>query len=91
MHADAAAEIHEALVEVADDGLLNPIQTSELPGREGRLVMNGVYLVEREATDAFHEEVEALEQRFASLGLELQRTGPWPPYNFVPGDVGAAW
>jgi hypothetical protein len=91
LQADAAAEIHEALAEVSHDGLLNPIQSSDLPGRQGRLVMNGVYLVEREATEAFHDEVEDLEQRFASLGLELLRTGPWPPYNFVPGDVGAAW
>ncbi len=91
LQAEAAAEIHEALAEVAHDGLLNPIQSGELPGRQGRLVMNGVYLVEREATEAFHQEVEELEQRFASLGLELLRTGPWPPYNFVPGDVGAAW
>ncbi|HWD64032.1 MAG TPA: GvpL/GvpF family gas vesicle protein [Solirubrobacteraceae bacterium] len=91
LQADAAAEIHEAMAEVAHDGLLNPIQSSELPGRQGRLVMNGVYLVEREATEEFHQTVEELERRFASLGLELQRTGPWPPYNFVPGDVGAAW
>ena len=91
LQAEAAAEIHESLAEVAHDGLLNPIQSSDLPGRQGRLVMNGVYLVEREATEAFHQEVEALEQRFASLGLDLLRTGPWPPYNFVPGDVGAAW
>lgn len=91
VQADAAAEIHEALAEVAHDGLLNPIQSNELPGRQGRLVMNGVYLVEREETEAFHQEVEELEQRFTSLGLELLRTGPWPPYNFVPGDVGAAW
>lgn len=91
LQADAAAEVHEALTEVAHDGLLNPIQSSELPGRQGRLVMNGVYLVEREATEEFHQTVEGLEHRFTSLGLELQRTGPWPPYNFVPGDVGAAW
>ncbi|HET9720936.1 MAG TPA: GvpL/GvpF family gas vesicle protein [Solirubrobacteraceae bacterium] len=90
-HADAAAEIHDVLAALADDGLLNPIQNGELPGHQGRLVMNGVYLVERESTDSFHQEVEELEQRFASLGLELVRTGPWPPYNFVPGDVGAAW
>lgn len=91
LQADAAAEMHDALAEIAHDGLLNPIQNSELPGHRGRLVMNGVYLVEREATEAFHQEVEELEQRFSSLGLELLRTGPWPPYNFVPGDVGAAW
>jgi hypothetical protein len=90
-HDDAAAEIHDALAALAQDGLLNPIQNGELPGHQGRLVMNSVYLVERESTDSFHQEVEALEQRFAPLGLELVRTGPWPPYNFVPGDVGAAW
>jgi hypothetical protein len=53
--------------------------------------MNGVYLVERENTDAFHQEVDDLRERFADIGLDLVPSGPWPPYNFVPGDVGATW
>lgn len=91
LQAEAAAEIHESLGALAHDGLLNPIQASELPGQAGRIVMNGVYLVERENAEAFHREVRELEERFARLGLELLESGPWPPYNFVPGDVGAAW
>lgn len=91
LQADAAAEIHDALSALAHDGLLNPTQSRELPGQSGRMVMNGVYLVEREVAEAFHQEVCALEERFGPLGLELVESGPWPPYNFVPGDVGATW
>jgi hypothetical protein len=89
--ADAAAEIHEALGALAHDGQLNPVQNGDLPGETGQLVMNGVYLVERENTDAFHQEVDDLRERFADIGLDLVPSGPWPPYNFVPGDVGATW
>lgn len=91
LHTEAVAEIHESLGGLAHDGQLNPIGSSELPGQAGRVVMNGVYLVERENAEAFHRLVWSLEQRFAGLDLELLESGPWPPYNFVPGDVGATW
>ncbi len=89
--ADVAAQIHETLGSLAHDGLLNPTQSTDLPAEDGRVIMNGVYLVEREVTEIFHQEVQGLARRFAEHGLELVQTGPWPPYNFVPGDVGAAW
>ena len=55
------------------------------------MALNGVYLVEDASQDAFHLEVEALRREYAGLGLELEATGPWPAYNFVPGAIGAAW
>ena len=91
VQAEAAAEIHERLCGLAHEGRLNPTQAPDLPGQDGRMLANGVYLVERELTDSFHEEGRELEERFADLRLELVESGPWPPYNFVPGDVGAAW
>ncbi len=33
----------------------------------------------------------ALQAEFEPLGLELEPTGPWPAYNFIPGTIGAAW
>jgi hypothetical protein len=50
-----------------------------------------VYLVSTEAQERFHAQVHALGQEFERLGLELETTGPWPAYNFVPGGIGAAW
>jgi hypothetical protein len=55
------------------------------------MVLNGVYLVPVSAETRFHAQIRALGQEFASLGLQLELTGPWPAYNFVPGAIGAAW
>jgi gas vesicle protein GvpL/GvpF len=87
----AAAQIHERLCEVAGDGLVLPPQRPEASGHRGEMVLNGVYLVHDDDGDAFRREVHELQAAFGSTGLELQITGPWPAYNFVPGTIGAAW
>jgi hypothetical protein len=88
---EVAAEIHEQLSGVAAGALMNPPQRPEVTGQPGEMILNGVYLVEQRAAEQFHAEVHRLERQFASLGLELVETGPWPSYNFVPGQIGAAW
>lgn len=85
------AEIHERLCSVSADGLVAPPQRPEATGRPGEMILNGVYLVADDALDAFDQEVSALREAFAEPGLELETTGPWPAYNFVPGTIGAAW
>jgi hypothetical protein len=87
----ASAEIHQRLQALAADGLLNPSQRPEASGHPGEMLLNGVYLIEDEAQDRFHQEVLALQDGFAPVGLELVTSGPWPPYNFLPGTIGAAW
>jgi Gas vesicle synthesis protein GvpL/GvpF len=87
----AATEIHESLRAAAADGLVVPAQRPEASGRREEMVLNGVYLVEDEAEDEFHERARALQSEFAWCGIELEETGPWPAYNFVPGTIGAAW
>jgi hypothetical protein len=88
---EAAIEIHERLCEIAVDGLVAPAQRPEASGHSGQMVMNGVYLVEEAAQGAFDDEVSQLQDEFAPLGLDLVLTGPWAPYNFVPGTIGATW
>src|SRR5438270_8060469 len=82
---EATAEIHDRLCAAASEGLLAPPQRSEASGRRGEMVLNGAYLVEDARQESFHEEARALQERFASLGLEFEPTGPWPAYNFVGG------
>jgi hypothetical protein len=87
----AAEEIHERLQALAADAHLMPPQRPEASGHVGEMVMNGAYLVDDESLDGFRAEVAELQEAFASAGLELALTGPWPAYNFVPGTIGAAW
>ena len=88
---DAAKHVHEVLCAVAADSLI--VSPQEYEGRErlGELLLNGVYLVPDDASEDFRTQGQALAQAFARLGIEIELTGPWPAYNFVPGTIGAAW
>jgi hypothetical protein len=87
----AATQIHERLSVLASDAQVIPLQRPEASGHAGDMVLNGVYLVSDDGAHAFHEEVHALQSELEAGGIELVATGPWPAYNFVPGEIGAAW
>ena len=54
------------------------------------MVLNAAYLVEAERVERLREAAAELEAEHASLGTQIDVTGPWPPYNFVPGGGTAA-
>jgi hypothetical protein len=87
---EACVMIHEQLSAIAAAALTSPLQRPEVSGHGGEMLLNGVYLIENEQRDSFLAMVDAL-QKYASEGLQLQPSGPWPAYNFVPGTIGAAW
>lgn len=83
----AAAEaerIHAALLAHAVDGKRKPASDRSLSGRDAWTVLNGTYLVDNSSVDDFRAAVAAVDER--STGIELEITGPWPPYSFA-GDV----
>lgn len=82
--------VHAQLSAVAVDAVLNPLQPREVTNHAGEMVLNGVYLVEDSASEDLHRLVATLQDEYRDLGMELQGTGPWPPYNFVKGSVEAA-
>ena len=82
--AAAAEHIHAALLQHAVDGKRKPASDPSLSGRDGWTVLNGTYLVARDRVEVFREAVAALDRQ--SAGIELEITGPWPPYSFA-GDV----
>ncbi|MCX7018514.1 MAG: GvpL/GvpF family gas vesicle protein [bacterium] len=52
---------------------------------EGRtLIANLAYLVPGASLEAFHEEETRLNAEYATEGIVLETTGPWPPYSFTP-------
>lgn len=83
---EVAEEAHARLQDWALDAVRRPPQNRELSGHEGEMLLNGAYLVEAERVDGLHRLVAELEERHADLGVRIELTGPWPPYNFVARD-----
>jgi hypothetical protein len=75
-------DFHRRLLAAADDGVLLDLQSRELSGRAVEMVFNGSYLVADPARFR-HALADA-----APDGFEVELTGPWPPYNFVPEELG---
>jgi hypothetical protein len=88
---EACDALHAALSAVAAEAVVSSPQRPEVSGRDLPMVFNASYLVADTAAGAFHRELTRRGDELASLGIELETTGPWPPYNFVPGAIGAAW
>ena len=82
---ELAEQVHAQLQDWASDAVVLAPQNPELSGHEGRMLMNGAYLVEAERVDGLRALVAELEERHRALGARIQLTGPWPPYNFLPG------
>ena len=78
--------MHSRLVAVAEDGVPLDLQSRELSGRDEEMVFNAAYLVEDR--ERFEEELGALADEHRARGVDFELTGPWPPYNFVPSELG---
>jgi len=74
--ADAyVSEIYEALRDAAIASRSNkPIGD--------KMILNAAFLVEREKTKAFDDQISEIAKKYESK-LSFLYTGPWPPYNFV--------
>ena len=66
-----------------------PLQAPELSGREEEMVFNGAYLVTADR-GGFEAALASLAREIRDDGVDLELTGPWPAYNFVPEELGAA-
>lgn len=85
-----ADDVHGRLGDWAVDAISRPPQNRDLSGHSGEMVLNAAYLVQRSRTDELRGLVAELEDRHRGLGVTIELTGPWPPYNFIPGDGAAA-
>jgi gas vesicle protein GvpL/GvpF len=79
---EAVVSLHGRLADEAVEATTNPPQDPVLSGREEPMLLNAAYLVEREAEDSFFTLVEQVAREYASAGVHVEPSGPWPPYNF---------
>jgi hypothetical protein len=85
-----AQDVHDRVAAHAVEALLNPIQNPEVSGHTGDMLLNGVYLVDDRAAAEFHTAVDRLATEYEPRDVQVELTGPWPPYNFVKGSIEAA-
>jgi hypothetical protein len=78
--AAAAADVFKTL-RVQASAMVS-LKTEYLTG----IVLSGAFLVERERLDSFTSAVAEAAQNHHELDVQL--TGPWPPYDFVRLDLG---
>ena len=88
---EACDALHAGLCAVAVDGVTLALHRPEVTGHDLPMIFNASYLVADADVEAFRREVDRLSAELGSTGIEVERTGPWPPYNFVPGEIGAGW
>ncbi len=82
--------VESALQERADgyvkeiyEGLRNAAVASRSNKPIGdRMIMNAAFLVERDKTRVFDEQISDIAKKYENK-LSFLYTGPWPPYNFV--------
>ncbi|KAB2371737.1 GvpL/GvpF family gas vesicle protein [Actinomadura montaniterrae] len=78
---EQAAAIHDRLAELAVAARHHPPQDPKLSGRAGVQILNAAYLLEEGDAAAFAEAARAAGERCP--GIEVEVTGPWPPYSFI--------
>jgi hypothetical protein len=72
---------HEALEALS--ALAAEVRSRPPLREEGRLLLDASFLVEDDATQAFHAQADERRDALAREGLALKLSGPWPAYNFV--------
>ena len=80
---NALAQIHARLTECATASTLSRPHDRRLSGRDKDMLLNAAYLVPADGVAAFRAIVEDMARRHEAEDVELELTGPWPPYHFV--------
>ena len=78
-----AQKTYERLLGHAVAGQVNPVGTAGEQTRDVE-ILRASFLVTRERTDHFMEEVRS--NTDAADGLRCEWSGPWPPYSFAAGN-----
>ncbi|MEU5993681.1 GvpL/GvpF family gas vesicle protein [Spirillospora sp. NPDC047418] len=78
---EQAGAVHAELADHAVASRHHPPQDPRLSGRPGTQILNTAYLLDEEQVAGFLAVTRAAGERLA--GIEVEVTGPWPPYSFI--------
>ena len=80
-----AEEIFQECGKDAAEAKLNETLPQKVTGKKKEMILNAAYLVEREKGDHLQQRGKSFRDKYALMGLDLEFSGPWPPYNFIEG------
>jgi len=83
VHQGHAKAVWGELAALSKEHVLNRLIPEDVSGVEGRMIVNGVFLIANTDVGAFIRTTEDLGERYRDAGVFLDVTGPWPPYDFV--------
>jgi len=63
---------------------INKILPKEVTEKKNDMILNAVFLINKKRIKEFESVTEYLRTKYSVKGLDLDCTGPWPPYNFCP-------
>jgi hypothetical protein len=81
--ARVAEVIFQELGKDASEAKLNNTSAQKATGNKKEMILHAVYLVEREKVAHFRQQGKRLMDEYAFMELDLEFSGPWPPYSFT--------
>lgn len=78
-----AEHIFNTFGQTAFDMKQNSLLPQKTTGKKKEMILNAVYLVGQEQVATFYEQAKSITEQYAPIELELDFSGPWPPYNFM--------
>ncbi|SDC65912.1 MULTISPECIES: GvpL/GvpF family gas vesicle protein [unclassified Candidatus Frackibacter] len=77
-----ADEVYEKLSSIATKSHLNELLDIEITGISKPMVLNSVYLINKQYVANFLLKLKEFEDKYSEFGFYFYYSGPWPPYNF---------
>lgn len=75
--------IFEKLNQHSIESRINKLLPKEVTERKEEMILNSAFLIKKNKVENFMEAENALKETFEEMGIFLDCTGPWPPYNFT--------
>ena len=79
-----AEQLLEELVKLGVDACTLKLQPKTISGRDEEMVLNCAFLLPRERVAEIRGRVKRIGSKYAEEGVDLDVSGPWPPYSFCP-------
>jgi hypothetical protein len=80
---EVTEEIFQDIGKDSFEAILNDILPQKVTGKTKEMILNAAYLVERNKVDHLFQRSTSFMKKYEFMGLELEFSGPWPPYNFT--------
>lgn len=75
--------IFQELAKAACEARLCDPLPQKLTGKNKEMALNTVFLVEKTKEASFCQQGKKLQAQYETVGLDVEISGPWPPYSFV--------